>query len=71
MFYTAEEIAKNGELIDKWPCDVDYEGEHETNGSQEFYYEYKGNDYIVWMDWTNKPLEPNKTMSPLRIDIYD
>ena len=71
MFYTAEEIVKNGEVMDKWPCDVDYKGNRESNGSQEFYYEYNGNDYIIWMDWDNKPLEPNKIISPLRIDVHD
>lgn len=70
MYYTAEEITKKGEFIDKWPCDVNYQGEQESNGSQEFYYEYKGHDYIVWMDWNDKPLEPNKVIEPLQIDFY-
>lgn len=71
MYYTTEEIFKKGEFVDKWAVHVDRNGDPEEDGSQEFYFEYKGNEYIVWIGLDNKPLEPNKVIGPVRVDIYD
>lgn len=62
---TSQFIVENGMLVDKYPCDVNVSGDQQSNGSQEFIYTYKNNDYCVWMDWDNKPILPNEILSPI------
>ena len=64
MKYTAKEIVNNGDLIDRWPCDAGLDGSIQSNGSQEFLYTYQGEQYTVWMDWDDNPVEPEKIMEP-------
>lgn len=64
MKYTAKEIVSNGKLINRWPCDAGLDGSVQSNGSQEFLYEYQGNSYTVWMNWDDSPVEPEKIMGP-------
>jgi len=58
-------IIEEGNLIDRWPCDVNEENEMQSNGSQEFLYEYNGNKYCVWMDWNDNPILPDEILSPI------
>ena len=69
--YTAKEIVENGTLLDAWPCDVALDGSIQSNGSQEFLYEYLGNNYCVWMDWEDQPVKPNEKLLPIIDDIID
>ena len=69
--YTAKEIVGNGILIDSWPCDVGLDGSMQSNGSQEFLYEYNGNNYCVWMDWEDQPVNPDELHWPIVDDIID
>ena len=56
---TEQEIFDNGTLLDRWPCDVDRNGELDSNGSQEYLFEFEGQKYIVWVDWDECPIRPN------------
>ena len=65
MNYEAYENVQNGKLIDRWPCDAGLDGSIKSNGSQEFLYEYSGNEYCVWMNWENEPVNPHEVLSPV------
>ena len=65
MKIKTQEIVNEGVLIERWPCDVNTEGENQSNGSQEFLYEYEGNKYCVWMDWDDTPVDPNEMLLPI------
>lgn len=62
--YLPSEIIEEGTLIDRWPCDVNEYDEMQSNGSQEYLYEYKGNKYCVWMDWEDNPICPDVKIYP-------
>jgi len=62
--YLPNEIIEEGTLIDRWPCDINEYDEMQSNGSQEWLYEYKGNKYCVWMDWEDNPICPEVKLYP-------
>jgi hypothetical protein len=70
MTYSTQEIVDNGVLIERWLCDVNEENEQQSNGSQEFLYEYKGYHFTVWMNWDNKPILPNEMVEGKEKIIY-
>lgn len=60
------DIVEEGILIDRWPCDINEENEMQSNGSQEFLYEYKGRKYCVWMNWNDNPILPGEYLLPVK-----
>jgi len=69
--YTAKEIVENGTVIDRWPCDVGLDGSIQSNGSQEFMYEYNGGHYCVWMNWEDQPVKPDELVEMIEYNDID
>lgn len=54
------QVWQYGEVLEHYPCDVDANGECETNGSVEHLMELDGKKYSVITDWENNPRWPEK-----------
>ena len=54
------QVWQYGEVLEHYPCDVDANGECETNGSIEHVVELDGKKYSVITDWENNLRWPEK-----------
>lgn len=54
------QVWQYGEVLEHHPCDVDANGECETNGSIEHVVELDGRKYSVITDWENNLRWPDR-----------
>jgi len=59
MKITNLEVFNNGEEISSWICDLNDEGEMESNGGQEFLFIYLGKPYTIQVSWDDNVINPN------------
>lgn len=60
---TNREVAENGEYVTDYACDLNSDGELESNGGVEYVYFYKGKHYAVVCGWTDELYFPDKPAS--------
>lgn len=51
-----QEVIENGIVMDSYPCDINPDGELESNGGQEFVCQYMGKIYHIICDWDGNPI---------------
>ena len=59
-----------GKKKDSWPIDKAPDGSMESNGSQEFLVEYKGEFYLIWTTWEQDCVEPYKVAIKYNVEDF-